>query len=109
MRHYAEIYSEPLDCNPNVVGLGKIHEPPRGMVIARIKCSTAEATAAAAFEMRRLGVSHKAGVKDKKPLIKEVEPGDWEILVTFPEGQFQAPPPMNLTLSPALFEGVEFP
>lgn len=109
MRHYAEIYSEPLDCNPNVVGLGKIHEPPKGMVIARIKCSTDEATAAAEIEMRRLGVSHKAGIKDKKPLIKEVEPGDWEIIVRFPEGEFAAPPPMNLTLSPALFEGVEFP
>jgi hypothetical protein len=109
MRHYAEIYSEPLDCNPNVVGLGKIHEPPHGMVIARIKCSTAEATAAAEIEMRRLGVSHKVGVNDKKPLIKEVEPGDWQIIVTFPAGEFQAPPPMNHQLSPALFEGVEFP
>lgn len=109
MRHYGEIYSEPLDCNPNVAGLGKIHEPPKGLVIARIKCSTDEATAAADIEMVRNGIKHRAGVHDPKPLIKEVEPGDWQIIVTFPAGQFQAPPPMTMPLSPAIFEGVEFP
>jgi hypothetical protein len=78
-------------------------------VIARIKCSTDEATAAADIQMVRNGVKHRAGVHDPKPLIKEVEPGDWQIIVTFPAGEFEAPPPMNLPLSPALFEGVEFP
>ncbi len=109
MRHYAEFYSEPLDCNPNVVGLGKLHEPPTGKVIVRIKCSTDEATAAAEIEMMRNGVTHRCGVHDPKPLIKEVEPGDWRITVTFPAGEFPSPPPMNMTLSPALFEGVEVP
>jgi len=109
MRHYAEVYSQPLDCNPNVAGRGLIHEPGQARVIARIKCTTDAATAAAEIEMRRLGVSHKAGVNDPKPLIEEVEPGDWQIIVTFPGGEFPAPLPINTTLSPALFEGVEVP
>ena len=109
MHHYAEKYREPLDCNPNVSGLGVINEPGKARVIARIKCSNDAATAAAEIEMRRNGVSHKAGVNDKKPLIQEVEPGDWEIIVTFPGGGFAAPTPFSRTLMPALFEGVEVP
>ena len=37
--------------------------------------------------------------------------GRWRLLgaVTFPAGEFPSPPPMNMTLSPALFEGVEVP
>lgn len=109
MFHFAEVYSAPLDCNPNISGLGKIHEPPTGMVIAKIRCSSDEATAAADIEMVRDGIKYRAGVNDPKPLVKEVEPGDWQVILKFPGGEFQAPPPIKLQLSPAIFEGVEFP
>jgi hypothetical protein len=38
-----------------------------------------------------------------------VEPGDWEIIVKFPGGQFASPAPLSRTLLPALFEGVDVP
>ena len=109
MHHYAEKYGQPLDFNPNVSGLGVFNEPGKARVIARIKCNSEEANAVAEIELRRNGVCHKLGVGDAKPLVEEVEPGDWEIIVKFPGGQFASPAPLSRTLLPALFEGVDVP
>jgi hypothetical protein len=109
MQHYADRYGEPLDCNPDVSGLGVINEPGMAKVIASIGCSSDAANDVAEIELRRSGVSHKAAVNDVKPLIKEVEPGDWEVLVTFPAGQYPVQAPVQCVLMPAVFEGVNVP
>jgi len=109
MEHYAVKYGEPLDCNPDVSGKGVLNEPGTAAVIASIGCSSKAATDAAEIELRRNGVSHKVAVNEAKPLIKEVEPGDWEVLVTFPGGGFPAQPPVRCLLMPAVFEGVNVP
>lgn len=109
MEHYADVYGEPLDCNPDVSGQGIVNVPGVASVIASIGCTSQQANNAAEIELRKNGVSHKAAVHDAKPLIKEVEPGDWEVLVTFPGGGYPALPPIKCVLMPAVFEGVDAP
>jgi hypothetical protein len=109
MEHYAEKYNEPLDCNPDVSGQGIVNVPGVGSVIASIQCSSNEANNAAEIELRKNGVSHKVALSEAKPLIREVEPGDWEVEVTFPGGGYPAQPPIRCVLMPAVFEGVDVP
>jgi hypothetical protein len=109
MEHYADKYGEPLDCNPDVSGKGIVNVPGVACVIASIGCSSKAANNAAEIELRKNGVSHKVALHEAKPLVKEVEPGDWEVLVTFPGGGYPAQPPIKCVLMPAVFEGVDVP
>jgi hypothetical protein len=109
MHHLAEHEGLALDCNPNVSGFAVIHEPGQASVLTSIECSSDEATAAAEIELRRAGAMYRATVGDPKPLQCKVPPGDWEVQVRFPGGQFRSPPPLACVLMPPVFEGVDVP
>jgi hypothetical protein len=109
MDHFAEKFGRQLDCNSDVSGLGVIHEPACAKVIAQIGCTSLAATRQAEIELRRNGTSHKAALTDAKPLIQEVEPGEWEVVVTFPMNDYPNQAPVRCVLIPAVFHGVNVP
>ena len=109
MLHLGRRNSLPLNCNPNVSGMARIHEPPSPYVIASIGCSTPAANSAAEIIMKRGVDIRQSPVGQEKPMLEEVPPGDWEIDVLFPEGQFPAPGSKIYTLMPPIFTGVPVP
>ncbi len=109
MHNFAQRFDQPLSCNPDVNGSALIHEPGRATVLASIQCSSKGANAIADIELRRGASSFHATITDPKPLIAEVAPGDWEVVVQFPGGEYPSPVLQTHLLTPPLFEGVDVP
>lgn len=110
MEHLAETHNQPLHSEQTVKGRNAVlHRPAKPMVIARIKCSDDRASAAADIVLRRQTVMHRATPADPKPLVVAVEPGDWELTVTFPNHEYQPLGPVACTLIPPIYTGVEHP
>jgi hypothetical protein len=110
MEHLAETHNQPLQSEQVVKGRNAVlHRPPRPKVIARIRCSDDRASAAADIMLRRQAVLHRATPVDPKPLVVAVEPGDWELTITFPHHDYQPLGPMTCTLIPPIYTGVEYP
>jgi hypothetical protein len=87
-----------------------IHEPDAPYVIASIGCrNLPAANEAAEIVMKRGPEIRRSGVGQKKPMIEEVPPGDWDIEILFPGGQFAGPISKTYTLLPATFDGVPVP
>jgi hypothetical protein len=109
MDYYADAYRMKLVCNPNVTGNAVVHEPDSASVLACIQCTSPAATTAADIRMSRNGTVHLATTADLKPLVRKVEPGEWEFAVSFPGGGFQTGPPMKDLLMPGVYHGVPRP
>lgn len=110
MEHFGEKYNELLTCRSMVDGSsGLVHEPGAAWVIASIGCTTPKATAEAEIELSRNGVTHRATLHDPKPLVREVEPGEWQVHVTFPGGNYPSQKALSCILMPAVFQGVNVP
>ncbi len=109
MEQYAKRYRLPLTCNPNVTGMALIHEVAGPKVLVSVECTSAEANAVAEVFMVKGTTTLESAIGEPKPLLDEVEPGDWSVGVRFPGGQFDAAPARTYTLMPPLFEGVSEP
>ena len=53
--------------------------------------------------------AHRAGLTDPKPLTREVAPGQWEVVVTFPNQEYAASNPIPCFLMPPTYDGVPYP
>jgi Caspase domain len=110
MRHLGRQNGLALSCNPNVSGLGTIHEPATAFVMVSIGCrNNTTADPFADIIMERGGDIRHSPAGKPKPMIEEVPPGDWNIKVSFPNRQFPGPVTWNQTLMPPTFEGVAAP
>lgn len=109
IEHYKKLYKLHLTCNSDVTGLETINVPGVGHVIALIDCTTAAASTHAVIKMTRKNIVYLSGLADPKPLVQIVEPGDWEVTVTFPSGAYPDHGPETCVLSPATFVGVNTP
>jgi hypothetical protein len=108
MAHLGRRHALALSCNPNVSGMGSIHDPASPKVIASIRCTSRAADAAAEIVLQRGGDIRTSPVGDQRPLIAEILPGEWTIDVKFPGGQFQNGSKLD-TLIPPVYEGVPLP
>jgi hypothetical protein len=110
MEHLSKKHGLPLTCNPNVSGKDAIHEPKEPCVIASIGCrNQPDADPVAEILMQRGAEVRRSKVGKERPMIEEVVPGDWEISVAFPGGEFPGPFKKVYTLLPPVFEGVPAP
>jgi len=99
----------PLACNPNVSGMAHIHEAATPRVIAAVECSSQAANKVSEIILSRGATLIQSLVGQAKPIIEEVDAGDWLIEVRFPGGQFPGSPPQQHTFLPPVFEGVPVP
>jgi caspase domain-containing protein len=104
-------YNLPLTCNPAPQGLAVIHEPAQPRVFASVECSSSVANLVAEITMTQVGTTLilKSLPGDKKPLIEEVEAGNWSIDVKFPNGPFPNHPLIQENFMPPVFQGVPVP
>jgi Caspase domain len=110
MRHLGRKHNLDLRCNPNVSGMGIIHQPTKAYVIARIACTNKpEMDSEAEIVMRRGSDARHSKVGHQKPLIEEVPPGDWDIQIAFPGRNGLRPFRKIYPLMPPIFEGVPIP
>ena len=108
MAAMARQHKLPLACNPDVAGMAPIHEPKGPRVLASVECTSDAANLAAEIVLRNGAVTIQSLAGEPKPLIEEVDAGDWDIEVRFPGGQF---PPFTARepLTPPVFAGVPVP
>jgi hypothetical protein len=110
MAHNGRRYKQTLACNPDVSGLAVINEPGTQRVIAAIECSSDAASAVAEIMLSSNGAVLFQSARGKaKPLIEEVDAGDWIIDVRFPGGEYAPSPPLQETFVPPVFDGVQVP
>ncbi len=109
MTQLARRYKQPLSCNPDPSGMGRINEVAGPRVIAAVSCTSEVANNAADITITRGARSLHSAPGQPKPVVEEVEAGDWRIAVTFPGNQFASPAPEDYTFLPPVFEGVEVP
>lgn len=109
MAQMARRHRLPLTCNPDVTGMARIHEAKAPRVMVSVECTSEAANLAAEIALRRGAVQFLCGPGQPKPMVEEVEAGDWDVDVRFPGGQFPATPPRSYTLMPPVFEGVPVP
>jgi hypothetical protein len=96
-----------LSCNPNTSGMGHITEVAGPRVIAAVSCTSEIANDVADITISRGPTALNSPPGQPKPVVEDVEAGDWTIQVSFPGKQFRSPPPKTETLMPPLFEGVD--
>ncbi len=110
VQHMAETSGQPLLSEQVVKGrIAILHMPAKPRVIAQIRCSHDRATAAADIELRRADESYKSSRNDPKPLVAEVDPGDWEVVVSFAQGEYPTSGPLDCMLIPPIYTGVPYP
>jgi len=109
MTQLARRYRLPLTCNPNVSGMGVIHEAASPRVFAAVGCTSDAANNAAEIVLSKGPVVIRSAPGQVKPIVQEVDAGNWSIDVRFPGGQFPAQPPQQYMLMPPVFEGVPVP
>lgn len=110
MQHFGRKHKLALSCNPDASGMGTISEPAAPFVIASIRCKNEpEADPAAEIVMKRGADVRQSPAGQDKPLEEEVAPGEWDIKVAFPGGQYGGPISKTYTLLPPVFEGVSVP
>jgi len=109
MEQLARRYRLPLKCNPDPSGMGRINEVAGPRVIAAVSCTSEVANNAADITITRGATALHSPPGQPKPVVEEVEAGDWMIEVTFPGNQFESRPPVGYTFMPPVFEGVEVP
>jgi hypothetical protein len=109
MAQLAQRHKLPLTCNPNATGMAQIHESPEARVMAVVQCSSKNASDVAEIQLQNGTATYLSAVGDPKPLIEEVNAGDWTIDVRFPGGEFPVSPPSQHTLMPPVFEGLPIP
>jgi hypothetical protein len=109
MAQLARRHNLPLTCHPDVSGMARIHEAQTPRVIAAIECTSEVANIAAEIELKNGAVQIQSGLGQARPLIEEVDAGDWNITIRFPGGQFPSPLVQRYILMPPVFEGVPVP
>ncbi len=109
MAQLARRHALPLTCNPDVGGMARIHEPAAARVVAAVECSSPAANNVAEIILSRGATLIQSLLGQNKPIIEEVEAGDWTIDVRFPGGQYPVFPPQQYTFVPPVFEGVPVP
>lgn len=109
MAQLARRYRQPLSCNPDPSGMGRINEVAGPRVIAAVSCTSEVANNVADIMITRGVLALHSPPGQPKPVIEEVDAGDWTIQVTFPGNQFISPPAEAHTFMPPVFEGVEVP
>lgn len=109
MFQLARRHRQPLGCNPDPTGMARINEVTGPRVIAAVSCTSEVANNVADIRISRGTTAVHSPPGQPKPIVEEVEAGDWTIHVTFPGNQFPSPPPAAYTFMPPVFEGVEIP
>lgn len=109
MVQLARRHRQPLSCNPDPSGMGRINHVLGPRVIAAVSCTSEAANGVADISIRRGATALHSAPGQPKPFIEEVDAGDWTIAVTFPGNQFASRPPEGYTFIPPVFEGVEVP
>ncbi len=109
MVQLARRHRQPLSCNPDPSGMGRINEVAGPRVIAAVSCTSEVADNAADIKIWGGGKPLHSPPGQLKPVVEEVEAGDWTIHVTFPGNQFPSGPPEQYKFMPPVFEGVEVP
>ena len=89
--------------------MGLIHEGRSPRVFAAVGCTSDAANNAAEIVLSNGLLVIQSGVGQVKPIVEEVDAGNWNIDVRFPGGQFPAQAPQQHTLMPPVFEGVSVP
>ncbi|MGB7990635.1 MAG: caspase family protein [Candidatus Methylophosphatis roskildensis] len=98
-----------LTCNPDVTGMARIHVAKAPRVVVSVECTSDAANVVADIVLRSGAVQFHSGLGQPKPMVEEVDAGNWDVEVRFPGGQFPAPPPFSYSLMPPVFEGVPVP
>lgn len=109
MAQLARRHRQPLSCNPDPSGMGRINEVPGPRVIAAVACTSEMADSVADIVVSRGATALRSQPGQPKPIVEEVDAGDWVIQVTFPGNQFTSTPAASYTFMPPVFEGVEVP
>ena len=109
MAQYARRFKLPLSCNPDPGGLAVIHEAAAPRVVVAIECSSEQANAVADIRVANGADVLHSPPGNAKPIVEDVAAGNWTVAVTFPGGQFAAPPPEQHLFMPPVFEGVPVP
>ena len=105
----AKRYRLPLTCDPQPMALARINEPPTGMALAALECTSEDANNAAEIRLENGAHTFKSLPGEPKPLVQEVEIGTWTITVTFPGGGFPSLGPAPFELRPGVFDELEVP
>jgi hypothetical protein len=80
----AKVNKQPLSCNPDPDGIpAAVHFPSAAIVRVAIGCQSIQANAEAEIRLQRLAVSLLSPPGDPRPWTGRVEPGDWDIQMTF--------------------------
>ncbi len=109
LRYYGDRVGQSLKPQTDVMGSTVLHESGRGLVLASVGCATAQASQCAEIELTRGAVSHRAVMTDPKPFERELAPGDWDVRIRFPNGEFPDSQAMTFTLLPGVWQGVPYP
>lgn len=86
-----------------------LHVPGKAAVFASLACSSPAADAAAELVLRGPGPESRSPAGSPRPAVFELQPGMWQVEVTFPGGQFPGPLTLDLMLFPPVFKGVPLP
>lgn len=98
-----------LTCNPDVTGMARIHEAKAPRVVVCVGCTTEAANTAAEIVLRSGAVQLQSALGQPKPMVEEVDAGNWDVEVRFPGGQFPAAAAVSYSMMPPVFEGVPVP
>jgi len=108
MAQLARRHRQPLSCNPDPSGMGRINEVQGPRVIAAVSCTSEIADTVADILISQGATTLHSPPGQPKPIVEEVEAGDWTIQVSFPGNQFASAAVVR-TFMPPVFEGVEVP
>jgi hypothetical protein len=109
MAQLARRSKQPLSCNPDPTGMARIHEPNGPRVFASVECTSDAANNVAQIMLNQGAITIRSEVGQPKPIIEEVDAGDWAIVVNFPGGEFAPLPEKQYKFMPPVFEGVPIP
>jgi hypothetical protein len=97
-----------LTCHPAPQGTVTIAQAPKPRVLAVIQCSSPAASKVSEITLQNGLVTIQSALGQPRPIVEEVDGGDWEIHVKFPNNEY---PPQTLSdrLMPPVYFGVPVP
>jgi len=109
MAQLARRHKLPLTCAPEASGMALLHESTTPRVIAAVACRTLAANDVAEFRMTAGARMFHSPVGQPRPIVEIFDAGRWTIELTFPGGQFVAPPPADFDFMPPVADEVLVP
>lgn len=109
MTQYARQTKLPLACHPAPQGMALIHEVSTPRVIVAVECTSSAASDVADIKIANGATVLHSAPGQPKPIVADVDAGDWTVTVSFPGGQFSTPAPERYKFMPPVFEGVAVP